>query len=81
MTVGSSAPPLALPALRKLLVSAGEFPAQHRPAVWAFLLRLPDNAAAFEALRARGAHECVLQLEEKCGPPAASPQVACNALP
>eukprot|EP00892_Ulva_mutabilis_P009022 jgi/Ulvmu1/6492/UM003_0125.1 len=65
LTVGSTVPPLALPMLKKLLVASGEFPPQHRPVIWAFLLKLPDNAAAFERLRARGAHECVLQLEEK----------------
>lgn len=70
LTVCAAPPPLSLPALKKLLVAAGEFPAQHRAAIWAFLLRLPANEAAFESLRARGAHECVLQLEEKCAPPA-----------
>lgn len=66
LTVGTAAPPLSLPKLKKLLVAAGEFPAAHRAAVWAFLLRLPGNTAAFEALRSKGAHECVLQLEEQC---------------
>jgi hypothetical protein len=51
--------------LRKLLQAHGEYPARYRLMIWKYMLRVPDNAHAFENLVARGLHPAWKDLAEQ----------------
>jgi len=51
--------------LRTYLASHHELPARYRQVVWRFLLKLPENAAAFADLTRRGAHPSFDRLHDK----------------
>eukprot|EP00941_MAST-03F_sp_MAST-3F-sp1_P000122 g122.t1 len=52
-------------ALLRLLKCHGEFPRKHRLLCWRFLLRLPENRIAFDALSSRGLHTAFRSLPER----------------
>jgi hypothetical protein len=54
---------LSRPRLAKLLRTYGRFPSKYRLTVWKFLLNVPGNAEAFEALCTRGLHPRFSDLE------------------
>jgi hypothetical protein len=54
---------LSRPRLAKLLRTYGRFPSKYRLTVWKFLLNVPGNTAAFEALCTRGIHPRFSDLE------------------
>ena len=57
--------PLSATKLRSLLKAYGEFPSKHRALIWRFLLKLPDNAQAFDALAKKGPHPAFADLHNK----------------
>ncbi|KAI8915528.1 hypothetical protein BC831DRAFT_432109 [Entophlyctis helioformis] len=42
--------------LARFLAHYGEYPAQYRPLIWRFLLKLPESRAGYEALLDQGVH-------------------------
>jgi hypothetical protein len=72
-TLGEDSSLLNVQGLRALLRRFWQFPDQHRLIVWRFLLQLPANTSAHQALLARGAHpaydglECRLPLADRRG--------------
>ena len=60
-------------ALQRLLQEHGAFPEAYRLLCWRFLLQLPENRDAFDALRRRGMHESVASLQKRCVAAARTP--------
>lgn len=60
--------------LRAFLDVHGEFPPRYRNLIWRFCLQLPENAAAFAALRDRGTHPACEHMHEQH--PIADPALA-----
>ena len=52
--------------LKKLLNAYGEYPHKYRLLIWEFLLQLPRNRDAFDALASRGLHPCAQNLSQRC---------------
>ncbi|KAJ3121971.1 TBC1 domain member 31 [Nowakowskiella sp. JEL0407] len=44
------------PKLIKFLNHFGSFPDKHRPLIWKFILKLPENRASYDALLSKGIH-------------------------
>ncbi len=42
--------------LKTYLIANGEYPERHRPIIWRYLLRLPENTVAYSDLVRRGVH-------------------------
>eukprot|EP00854_Cymbomonas_tetramitiformis_P013576 gene13576-16053_t len=56
---------LSLSRLRSLLDAYGEFPEKHRLLVWKFLMDLPGNTEAHNAILSRGPHPAFQDLHER----------------
>eukprot|EP00803_Ostreobium_quekettii_P008125 evm.model.scf_877.4 EVM.evm.TU.scf_877.4 scf_877:37147-47291(+) len=51
--------------LRTLLEAFGEYPAKYRLLIWEFLLQIPANGEAFEALSSKGLHPSFSALSQR----------------
>ena len=54
-----------LPKLRRLLKQYGQLPDKYRTLTWKYLLRLPLNKQAFQALLSRGVHPVYKDLHKR----------------
>ncbi|KNC48509.1 WD repeat-containing protein 67 [Thecamonas trahens ATCC 50062] len=61
---GSASALLSADKLASLLLEYGEYPSKYRLLIWRFLLQVPSNSEAFEALVAKGVHVSWSRLAE-----------------
>ena len=54
--------------LLMFLKKFGQFPGKHRPEIWSFLLKLPENEGEFGELERMGSHEFYKDVDSKLEP-------------